>query len=102
MRGVVGLASGRRGLANWAGSGRGAADQRTAAGGADVPSAHRLEQAVIVLGEEDESAQGIVDLGAEEMKTTAGRGGAAKHVYAHPAREADTISWARWDLLGDK
>ena len=46
--------------------------------------------------------QGIVDLGAEGMKMTAGRGGGTKHAYVHPACEADTISWARWDLLGDK
>ena len=101
MRGVAGQASGSRGVADQAGVGRGAADQRTAA---DASSAHgspsgrggqrRPGQAVVDLDEEDESAQGIVDLGAEE--------GGAKHAYAHPAREADLISWARWDLLGDK
>ena len=105
MRGVAGQASGPRGVAGQAG----AADQRTTAGGGDPSSARGLTsgsggqrqpgQAVVDLGEEDESAQGIVDLGAEEMRTTAG---GEKHAYAHPAREADTISWARWDLLGDK
>jgi hypothetical protein len=36
---------------------------------------------VVDLGEEDESAQGIVDLGAEEMRTTArGRGARNMHM----------------------
>ncbi|EDR11771.1 uncharacterized protein LACBIDRAFT_323953 [Laccaria bicolor S238N-H82] len=62
----------------------------------------RPGQAVVDLGEEAESAQGIVDLGAEEARTTAGGGGGggAELVYA-PARKADLISRARWDLLGD-
>lgn len=60
----------------------------------------RPGQAVIDLGEEDESAQGIVDLGAGEVRTTAG-GGGAELAYT-PARKADLISRARWDLLGNK
>ena len=102
MRGVAGQASDRRGIA----------DRGTTAGAADAPSARgspsgrggqpRPGPAVVDLDEEDESAQGIVDLGAEEIRTTAGGEGGAKHAYAHPAREADLISWARWDLLGDK
>jgi hypothetical protein len=43
----------------------------------------------------------IVDLGAEEMRATAG-GRGARHAYAHSAREADAISWAKWDLLRRK
>ena len=109
MKGVAGQPSGRRGVADQAGVGKGAADQRTAADASSArgsPSGRggqrRPGEAVVDLSEEDESAQGIVDLGAEEIKATAGGEGGAKHAYAHPAREADLISWARWDLLGDK
>ena len=99
MRGVAGQPSDRRGVADQ----RGAADAPSARGS---PSRRgdqcRPGQEVVDLDLDDESAQGIVDLGAEEIRTTAGGEGGAKHAYAHPAREADLISWARWDLLGDK
>ena len=94
MTGVAGQASDRRGIADQAGIGRGAADASSAHGSPSGRGGQRRPgQAVVDLDEEDES-RGIVDLDTEE--------GGAKHAYAHPAREADLISWARWDLLGDK
>ena len=48
MRDVVGEASGRRAVADAAGAGRGASDQKTATGTADTSSARDLHSLILV------------------------------------------------------